>query len=85
MATVETLLKVYKLRDKHLTASLNEIGEKARISPDILKLDKTRQEFDDSLVRRRMTIVVSRYLKQAKNLIANAERGVFPSVVGANE
>lgn len=27
-----------------------------------------------------MTIAVSRYLKQAKNLIANAEKGIFPSL-----
>lgn len=80
MSTVETLLKVYELRNKHLTASLNEIGQMARIDPDILKRDTTGQDLNDCLVRRRMTIAVSRYLKQAKNLIANAERGVFPSL-----
>ena len=36
--------------------------------------------YDDALERRRMTFAVSRYLKQAKQLIANAERGVFPCI-----
>ena len=80
MSTVETLLKVHELRNKHLAASLNEIGAMARIDPDILKRDTSGQDLDDSLVRRRMTIAVSRYLKQAKLLIANAERGIFPSI-----
>lgn len=61
MSTVQTLLKVHEIRNKHLTASLNEIGVMAGIDPDILKLDTTGQDLDDALVRRRITIAVSRY------------------------
>lgn len=79
MSTVQMLLKVLELRNKHLAASLYEIGKMAGVEPDILKRDTSGQDIDDALERRRMTIAVSRYLKQAKNLITNAERGVFPS------
>ena len=43
-----------------------------------IKLEK--ENSDNMLYNRRMTIAVSRYLSQANNLIYNVERGVFPSI-----
>lgn len=80
MATVETLLTVHELKSKHLTATNYELGKMAKLEPDILARDTSGQDLDEELIRRRMTIAVSRYLGQAKNLIANAERGIFPSL-----
>ena len=80
MKTVELLLQVREIRNTNLTATNYQIGRMAGIELDILARDTTGIDYDDALERRRMTFAVSRYLKQAKLLIANAERGIFPSV-----
>ena len=80
MTTVEMLLRVWQIRNEHPTLSNYEIGQKAKIDLDILARTTDGDQLDDALERRRMTIAVSRYLKQAKNLIANAEKGIFPSL-----
>lgn len=80
MTTVEMLLKVFDLRVKHPTLSNYEIGLKAGIDLDIYARDTSGIDIDLAIEKRRMTIAVSRYLGQAKNLIANAERGIFPSL-----
>lgn len=80
MKTVELLLKVHEIRNTNLTATNYQIGRMVGIELDILARDTCGIDYDDALERRRMTFAVSRYLKQAKQLIANAERGVFPSV-----
>ena len=80
MTTVEMLLRIWQIRNEHPTLSNYEIGQKAKIDLDILARTTDGDQLDDALERRRMTIAVSRYLKQAKNLIANAEKGIFPSL-----
>ena len=82
MTTVELLLKIHRLRKKHLDLSLNELGIKAGIQLDLFaritnEADMDRSEYE---MTRRMTIAVSRYLKQARHLIDNAAHGVFPSI-----
>jgi riboflavin synthase alpha subunit len=74
------LLKVLEIRNDNLTMTNYEIGQKANIELDLLARTTDGDLIDESLERRRMTIAVSRYLAQAKNLIANAEQGVFPSI-----
>ena len=85
MKTVELLLKVHEIRNANLTATNYQIGLMAGIELDILARDTSGMVYDDALERRRMTFAVSRYLKQAKQLIANAERGVFPSIKPLNK
>ena len=80
MGTVEMLLKVLRLRNEYPQLTNYEIGVKAGIDLDLLARDTTGDYISIGLERRRMTIAVSRYLKQARNLIANAEKGVFPSL-----
>lgn len=80
MKTVEMLLNVWQIRNEHPTLSNYEIGVKAKIDLDLLARTTDGDEIDEALERRRMTIAVSRYLSQAKNLIANAEKGIFPSL-----
>lgn len=80
MTTVEMLLNVWKIRNEHPSLSNYEVGQKAKIDLDILARTTDGDQIDDALERRRMTIAVSRYLAQAKQLIANAEMGIFPSI-----
>jgi len=80
MTTIEILLNVWRIRNEHPKLSNYEIGQKAKIDLDLLARTTDGDQIDDALERRRMTIAVSRYLAQAKNLIANAERGIFPSL-----
>jgi hypothetical protein len=77
--TVKLLLEITKLRRENPKLSNYELGVKAGIKLDLLARNKD-EEWNIELERRRMTIAVSRYLTQAKNLIANAEQGIFPSI-----
>ena len=80
MKTVEMLLNVWQIRNEYPALSNYEVGQKAKIDLDLLARTTDGDGIDEALERRRMTIAVSRYLAQAKNLIANAERGIFPSL-----
>ena len=80
MKTIEMLLKVWQIRNEFPKLSNYEIGQKAQIDLDILARTTDGDQIDEALERRRMTIAVSRYLAQAKRLIANAEQGIFPSI-----
>jgi hypothetical protein len=80
LTTVEMLLKVFQIKNDNPTLNNYEIGLKAGIDLDILARDTSGDTLSLELEKRRMTIAVSRYLGQAKNLIANAEKGVFPSL-----
>lgn len=71
-------MKREHIRKRYPKDTLVQIGERARIEFAInsrAKSDEIRDEASDS---RRMTIAVSRYLGQARYLIDNATRGVFP-------
>lgn len=80
MTTVEILLTVMRCRNEFPALSNYAIGVKANIELDIFARDTTGEILDLDIEKRRMTIAVSRYLGQARNLIANAERGIFPSL-----
>jgi len=80
MSTVRMLLNVWQIRNEHPTFSNYQIGQKAKIDLDILARTTDGDQIDEALERRRMQIAVSRYLAQARNLIANAEKGIFPSL-----
>ena len=62
--------------------SLNELGIKAGVELDLFARITNDADMDNSEYEktRRMTIAVSRYLKQARQLIDNAAHGVFPSI-----
>lgn len=82
MTTVERLLQLHKLRIRYPKLSLNEIGLKAGVELDLFARITNDADMDNSEYEevRRMTIAVSRYLKQARHLIDNAAHGVFPSI-----
>jgi hypothetical protein len=79
METIQRLLKILALRKRYPKNTLVQIGERAGIVLDVgIKLEK--ENVDNMLYKRRMTIAVSRYLGQANNLLYNVERGIFPSI-----
>ncbi len=80
MATVELLLKLHSLRKRHPEMTLFELGKRAGIELDLLARTTEGEAITESMEKRRMTIAVSRYLKQAKHLIDNAAMGVFPKI-----
>lgn len=82
MSTVELLLKIHKLRERYPGITLNQIGLRAGIELEFGVRTQNASDVDSSDYERtrRMTIVVSRYLKQARHLIHNAEKGIFPCI-----
>ncbi len=82
MTTVELLLKIQRLRKKYPELSLNELGMRAGVELDLFARITNDADMDTSEYERtrRMTIAVSRYLKQARHLIDNAGIGLFPLI-----
>lgn len=80
MATVELLLKLHWLRKRHPEMKLYEIGARAGVVLDLMARTTDGEMMNQDIEKRRMTIAVSRYLKQAKHLIDNAAMGVFPKI-----
>ena len=79
--TVKLLLKIIRLRKEHPKLPLAKIGAKARIVLDLGAKtvgEQALETVDQDFIDRRMTIAVSRYTKQANNLINEAARGKFP-------
>lgn len=79
-ATIEQLIKLWELREQFPDDSLFELGRRARIELDLLARDTHGEVLTEAMERRRMTIAVSRLLRQSQNLIENAGLGVFPSL-----
>lgn len=73
--TVKTILDLYELRGDYPKLTLWQLGEKAGIQLDLLARNTDGVELTRAEERVRMAIAVSRYLKQARNLIGNAEEG----------
>lgn len=86
MTTIEQLLNIAKLRNRYPRLTLNELGIKAGIKLDLFARITNVGDMDDEeyVEARRMTIAVSRYLKQARHLIDNATHGIFPSIKPSN-
>lgn len=84
MSTVERLLKIHRLRERYPRLSLSKLGFRAGIELDLFARMTDAVDInansDKDTEARRMTIAVSRYLKQARHLIDNAEHGIFPSI-----
>ena len=73
------MLDVYELRIKKPNLTLWQLGEQAGIELDLMARSTDGQILSLQQERIRMGIAVSRYLKQARNLIWNATEGEFPS------
>ena len=78
--TLVKMLDVYELRNRKPDLTLWQLGERAGIELDLQARTTDGQIMTLQQERIRMSIAVSRYLKQARNLIWNATEGIFPSV-----
>jgi hypothetical protein len=83
--TIELLLKIYRYRKRKPKAKLLELANLIEFEPDIFlrtttDIEYITPEYEKMIIDRRKTIAASRYIKQAENLIYNAERGIFPSI-----
>jgi hypothetical protein len=78
--TIVQLITLRELRGRFPNDSLFDLGKRAGIELDLLARDTSGEVLNEGIERRRMTIAVSRLLKQADNLIENAGLGVFPSL-----
>lgn len=80
--TVELLLNLVELKRYYRNLPNYELGKKAGITLDVFARKKKGEEelLDENIIKRRMTFAVSRYLKQARHLIQNAEQGIFPCI-----
>jgi hypothetical protein len=79
-STADLLLQILKIREENPTFTLYQIGLKAKITPDLQARDTSGEIPTDAEERRRMTLEISRYLRQAKYLVENAGFGIFPSL-----
>lgn len=79
-STIKQLVHLWELRQQFPVDSLYELGVRARLELDLFRYDIGGEVSTEALERRRMTIAVSRLLRQAQNLIDNAGRGVFPNL-----
>ncbi len=83
--TIETLLDVYRFKKRKPGAKLREVADAIKFVPDLFlrtseNLEHITPEYELKIEARRKTIAASRYVKQAENLVHNAERGIFPSI-----
>jgi len=79
-ATVDTMLELYRLRKRYPDHTLWQLGQRAGIDLDLMARTTEEVNLTPAQERARMNIAVSRYLRQARNLIWNATEGVFPSI-----
>ena len=77
---VALLLKLHSLRKRHPDNTLYELGKRAGVELDLLARTTEGEAITEAMEKRRMTIAVSRYLKQAQHLIDNAAKGIFPKI-----
>lgn len=78
--TVSKMLDLYELRIRKPELTLWQLGERAGIELDLMARSTDGEQMTLQQERIRMGIAVSRYLKQARNLIWNATEGTFPSI-----
>ncbi len=79
-ATADTMLELYRLRKLYPDYTLWQLGQRAGIELDLLARTTDEVNLTPAQERARMNIAVSRYLRQARNLVWNATEGVFPSI-----
>ena len=80
MDTVRRMLAVYECRAKFPNVSLYRIAIKTELDIDFQLRSKSPKPMTDEQKRIRYGIEVSRLLRQARQLIENAEAGIFPCV-----
>lgn len=80
MDTVRRMLAVYECRAKFPNVSLYRIAIKTELDIDFQQRNKATKPMTDEQKRIRYGIEVSRLLRQARQLIENAEAGIFPCV-----
>lgn len=80
ISTIKTMLELYELRQRHPDLTLWELGKRAGIELDLMARTTDEVSLTLQQERVRMNIAISRYLRQARNLIWNATEGVFPSI-----
>lgn len=80
MTTVELLLKLHSLRQCYPDMTLHELGKRAGVELDLMARTTEGETITEAMEKRRMTVAVSRYLKQAQHLIDNAALGIFPKI-----
>jgi hypothetical protein len=78
--TITKILDVYELRIRKPELTLWQLGERAGIELDLQARSTAGELMTLQQEKVRMGIAVSRYLKQARNLIWNATEGTFPSI-----
>jgi hypothetical protein len=78
--TITKMLELYELRARKPELTLWKLGEQAGLVLDLQLRTTDGQQMTLQQERIRMGIAVSRYLKQARNLIWNATEGAFPSI-----
>ena len=78
--TVVKMLDLYELRQRKPDLTLWQLGEAAGIEMDLMARNTDGEIMTLQQERIRMGITVSRYLKQARNLIWNATEGDFPNI-----
>lgn len=83
--TVERILTIHTLRASHPNLKLWQLGVRAGVDLDLMARTTDEAKMTEQQERQRMAIAVSRYLKQARNLITNATEGVFPSIKAIGE
>jgi hypothetical protein len=78
--TITKMLDLYELRIRKPELTLWQLGERAGIELDLQARSTAGELMTLQQEKVRMGIAVSRYLKQARNLIWNATEGTFPSI-----
>lgn len=78
MDTVRRMLAVYEYRAKFSTVSLYRVAIETELDIDFQQRSKATKPMTDEQKRIRYGIEVSRLLRQARQLIENAEAGIFP-------
>lgn len=78
--TVNKILNLYELRLKKPELTLWQLGKLAGVELDLQARSTAGEMMTLQQEKIRMGIAVSRYLKQARNLIWNATEGTFPSI-----
>jgi hypothetical protein len=78
--TITKMLDLYELRIRKPELTLWQLGQRAGIELDLQARSTDGELMTLQQEKIRMGIAVSRYLKQARNLIWNATEGTFPSI-----
>jgi hypothetical protein len=80
LPTAKMMLRLYDLRQRKPELTLWQLGEAAGVELNLYARTQEPVILSVQEERTRMNIAVSRYLRQARELITNATEGVCPSI-----